>query len=287
MKRIKFKNRIRVKITSAMIVCSIILALIISFLSIFVNYTFFNKEIKEKLTLLPQNYSNSFNSDFNMIETTVSSLKYCISATFDMEKFDLRPNEYVEEYEKIMDGTIKKSAEQLSTQTLNGVQAVYFTINPELTGDVYEIWYVNQLEKESFEKIDPDADAQSPYIADFYPENQSMQWYYEPIKNGKGVWSDPYKEVDLDKDIISYTEPIFKDGVLIGVVGIDIDIDVMKKTIKNMKVYDTGYAFLLCDKYHFLIHPTFNHEDNYKTIENGVFQSITEEIEKKIWSYKD
>ncbi|MCM1992698.1 SpoIIE family protein phosphatase [Oceanirhabdus seepicola] len=281
MKKIKFENQIRVKITSAIILCSFILALLISFISIVLNYNFFEKEIKQKLELLPQNYSNTFNADFKMVGSTVNALKHSISVTFDLDKFKASPNDYVEEYEKIMDSTVKKSGEALSTKTLNGVQAVYFTINPELTGDVYEIWYVNQEQTDGFKKVDSDPNPQNPYIKDFYPDNESMHWYYNPIKKGEGVWSEPYKEVDLEKDIISYTEPIYKDDVLIGVVGMDIDINAMKNTIKNMKVYDTGYAFLLCDEYHFLIHPTYKLEDSLKTIENGSLEFLTKEIEKK------
>ncbi|WBW95371.1 SpoIIE family protein phosphatase [Oceanirhabdus sp. W0125-5] len=286
MKKFKYENKIRIKITKAMILCSFILALLISLLSVFVNYKFLEKEAKEKLTLLPQNYSNNFNSDFNLVEGSVNALKHTISATFELEHFNFEADNYVKKYERIMESTIKESAENISKETVNGIKAVYFTINPELSGEAYEYWYVYQEEKGIFEIVDSDSDPQQPYINDFFPENKNMQWYYNPIIKGKGVWSDPYEEADLSLNIISYTEAIYKDDVLIGVVGMDINIDAMRDTIQNIKVYETGYAFLVCDDYHILIHPQYDMEDSLKNIKNGELQVLIDEIEKNSFGVK-
>ncbi|MCY6370821.1 SpoIIE family protein phosphatase [Clostridium ganghwense] len=285
MKKIKFINKIRVRITGAMILCSLIMALLISIIGILTNYNFLKREIVGKLTLLPQNYSNSFNSDFKGIESSVNTLQHYTAATFDLKNFNKNPNEYIKQYEKMMDSIIKKIAKDANKaqgiHTTNGVEAVYFTFNPELTEDVHEIWYADAEKNGTLKKLNPDPDPADPYIEDFYPNNDEMRWYYDPIKEKKGVWSAPYEEVDLNIDIISYTEPVFKDDVLVGIVGMDINIDAMKNTIKNMKIYDTGYAFLMNNQYEFLIHPTFKTKDNLQSIENGNLKFMIEEIGKK------
>lgn len=282
-----FKNikKIRHKITGAMIFCSLIMAVLISSISIITNYYFIKKEINEKLTLLPRNYSNNFNTDLKIIESSVNTLHQFISATVDIEKLGESSNEYIKKYEMEIDSIIKEIAKTTNTihgiNTSSGVDAVYLTLNPEIMGEVHEIWYANETGNGILKKLNPDPDPDDPYIQWFYPDNEDMSWYYEPIQKRKGVWSEPYEEVDLGIIVISYTEPIFKGDSLIGVVGMDINIDAMKSTIENMKVYDTGYVFLMDSHYDFLIHPTYKSEDNLKLIDNGKFKFMTEEMDKK------
>ncbi|MBF8983811.1 SpoIIE family protein phosphatase [Lutibacter sp. B2] len=288
MKKMKFIS-IRLKITGAMILSSLILALLISAITIFANYNFFKKETTEKLILLPQNYSNDFNSDFKSIEMSANTLSKCISTTFDLEKLKMNPHNYAKEYEGLMDSILKNVVETTDKATKNRVQGIYFTINPELTGNAYETWYCDTNEDGVIEKVDPDPDPNDPYIEWFYPENKDMCWYYEPIIKGQGVWLPTYEEADLNIDIISYNEPIYKDGVLLGVVGMDIEIDAMKNIMKNVKVYNTGYAFLMNNDYNFLVHPNLKPKDNFRLIVSENYESLTKEIDTKnsgIMNYK-
>ncbi|MEJ8553176.1 SpoIIE family protein phosphatase [Tepidibacter sp. Z1-5] len=285
MGKIKFTNKVRVKITFAMILCSVITALLISSISVFINYNFSKREVFEKLTLLSQSHSNEFNSDFKSIENSVNIINQYISATFDIDKFNEKHNFYINEYEQNMDSIIKKVA-QISNkdQGINiksGIEAIYFTFNPELTGDVHEIWYADKEGNEVLEKLDSDPDPNDPYIEWFYPENKEMSWYYNTIKKKNGIWSEPYDETDLGINIISYTQAIFKDDLLIGVVGIDINTNQMRDTIKNIKIYDSGYAFLMNENYDFLIHRDFKVKDNLKSIYNQKLKFLSQEIEKK------
>ncbi len=283
MEKIKFTSKLRVKITFAMIVCSLITALLISGISVFINYKFTKREVFEKLTLHSQNHSNEFNSDFNLVENSVNIINQYISATFDINKFNKKQDCYINEYEKSIDSIIKNIAqisnEDQGINIKNGIEAVYFTFNPELTEDVHEIWYADKEGNGVLEKLDPDPN--DPYIEWFYPENKEMSWYYNPIKKKKGIWSEPYDEIDLGINIISYTQPIFKDDILLGVAGMDINTKEMRNTIKNTKMYDGAYAFLMNEDHDFLIHPNLKLGDNLKSVYNQKFKFLSEEIDKK------
>lgn len=267
---IKFTHKIRFKITGAMILCSLIMALLISSISIYTHYKFSNKEINEKLTLLPQNYSNKFNSDFKTIESSVNTLEQYVSESFDLEKLNANPNGYAQQYEKMMDPIIKRIA-----QTTEGVQGVYFTFNPELTGNLYESWFADPAGTGSFIK------KKENYLKEFYPSNEKMSWYYKPIVQNKGVWDKPSIDNVLNIWSISYTKPVYKGNVLLGVVGIDVSMDTMKKTIESLKIYQTGFCFLFDENYNFLIHPIFKPKDNLKSVENGNFKFVAEEMNKR------
>ena len=269
-------RKISSKIVAAIIACSFTISLILGTVSILKSTEFIKKEAVEKLVFMSESHANKCSEIFNGYDATLKTVVSGAVAAFDLEKFDYGNVEYLDEFEKDMDFVIKQVA-----QTSEGVQGVYFTINPELgwAGKVHEIWYVDEGGDGTFERRDSDQDGS--YIEWFTPDNEDMAWYYEAIEEGKSSWSDPYEEVALNNlSVVSHITPVYKDGVLLGVMGMDIKVNNLKDTIENIKVYDTGYAFLLNSKFDVLIHPSFNEKDNFKTVHNGALECITEEMEK-------
>lgn len=62
------------------------------------------------------------------------------------------------------------------------------------------------------------------HIREYYPENEYMKWwYYKPIASGAGVWSKVYFDAHINMDVISYSIPVYVEGVLLGVTGLDLD----------------------------------------------------------------
>ena len=55
---------------------------------------------------------------------------------------------------------------------------------------------------------------------------------------------------------ISYLTPIYKSGVLIGVLGMDIPFATLSDQVRSLQVYETGFAFLLDEENRILYHPT-------------------------------
>ena len=51
-------------------------------------------------------------------------------------------------------------------------------------------------------------------------------------------------EIFLNKWIITYVVPVYKDGIWIGVIGMDIDFRRIEEEAAKICVYDTGYAFI-------------------------------------------
>ena len=80
-------------------------------------------------------------------------------------------------------------------------------------------------------------------------DKEHVAWYYEPLKAKKAVWLDPYINKNLnDVYMISYVIPFYDEsGTAIGVIGMDIDMRRIISMINEIKLYQTGYAFL-CSK---------------------------------------
>ncbi|MCE5314083.1 hypothetical protein LLG38_03635 [bacterium] len=71
-------------------------------------------------------------------------------------------------------------------------------------------------------------------------------WYVIPRNSARERLISPYTYAYYDNTPkfyeTSYTVPIFRNGRVIGVVGVDIGLDFLSSTIKNIRPYGTGYA---------------------------------------------
>ncbi len=261
-------KKISYKIILAIILCSLVVALILGSNGIIQSSKIIKLETNDKLKYMSETYANEYSQTFKNIEGAAGALASTIFATFDSEKFN-NDSDYVLEYLQSIDPVIKRIGEKTKD-----VQGVYFMMNPELTGRDYFSWYTEK--NGVFEKCEEYFGSED--ISDYDPEDEEMSYYYEPIRIKKGVWSDPYVDSDINVYIVSYTQAVFKDDVLLGVIGIDISIDEMKSKIDGIQVYDTGYAYLLNKDYDVLIHPTIKEGENIKTINNGELKIITENM---------
>jgi methyl-accepting chemotaxis protein len=103
-------------------------------------------------------------------------------------------------------------------------------------------------------------------------------WYQGAIDNGTN-WTAPYYWEPWDKTIISYSEPVYKDNVLIGVAGTEFFFDDLRQAISEKKVYETGYLTLMDQDFNFLYHPDEN-ATNLREIADGNLAYLADDMEK-------
>ena len=131
----------------------------------------------------------------------------------------------------------------------NGVSSYYFKLNPELSKKVDGFWYekINSYTFEKRENIDV-----TSYSSD---DMEHVGWYYLPQNRGRPSWIGPYVSSNLNEMVISYIEPLYKAGTFIGVVGMDISYPTLEAHINELKVLQTGYAFLTDENGVVIYHP--------------------------------
>jgi len=56
---------------------------------------------------------------------------------------------------------------------------------------------------------------------------------------------DPYFNANLGVSMISYIIPYYYKGVTVGIIGMDISMDLLKESVSQVSVYETGRAFLI------------------------------------------
>ncbi|MBU1341046.1 MAG: PAS domain S-box protein [Proteobacteria bacterium] len=71
-------------------------------------------------------------------------------------------------------------------------------------------------------------------------------WYIKAEKEKQVIWTDPYVFFTSQKPGITTAGPIYDDkGNLLGIVGVDIELDVLSNFIGNLRVGKTGIAFMI------------------------------------------
>lgn len=265
-------RKISSKIALSIAVCSFIIAILLGSTSIIQSSKYIKTESEDKLQYMAKNYANKSSMEFQAVESIAKTFSTNIISTLDIEKLKNNP-EYMNYYlNTFIAPTLKHRVENVDIVKVMGT---YFYFNPELSGKAGDVWYLDEDGSGTFKRQDQLG------IEYFDPNDKSMEWFYGVSKKGSTRWGDPYIWEDLDQLIVPYTMAVYSGDTFIGVVGMDITFEEIKKSVNNMKIYQSGYAFLLNSNYDILIHPSFETGDNLKTILNGDLKVITDNMSKK------
>lgn len=121
----------------------------------------------------------------------------------------------------------------------NGAISFYLRYNPELAPATSGFFIGVNPDKSMVEYPPTDL---SMYSSD---NTQRVGWYYDAVNAGQPVWMEPYHNLNSDKLMVSYVIPLYKNDVLIGVAGMDLDFTSLTETVDNISVYENGCAHLL------------------------------------------
>lgn len=86
-----------------------------------------------------------------------------------------------------------------------------------------------------------------------YPESKmedgfdptARPWYKNAMnKKGKVTYADPYKSAVDGKTIISISRTVENNGNVVGVISMNVNLEVLSKDIANIKIGQKGYVFL-------------------------------------------
>lgn len=78
---------------------------------------------------------------------------------------------------------------------------------------------------------------------DFY--HRTRDWYMNTLRNnGSTVFSIPYKDEATDKTVITISKSVIKNEQPVGVVGMDIDLTSLSKTLSEIQIGETGYIYI-------------------------------------------
>lgn len=137
----------------------------------------------------------------------------------------------------------------LNTQ---GAMAVYMRYNPELYGGTEGFWYTIDTETGKWAPEEPTD--MSLYDRD---DIEHVGWYYIPVDAGVPIWMDPYYNKNLGVYMISYIIPYYHKDQTVGIIGMDIDMSILREAVSKITVYNTRNAFLISQNGDIIYHPDY------------------------------
>ena len=234
MKKKGFLSSISRKLMLLIVFGMIVLAAILVTICATLMSDMLTKEASSHMNLFCQEKGVDIDKEFIRIEDSVGSLaKWASSKIPDLQTF--------KEDEKLRDELIDDVDDLITfmTEENDVIQSVYIHYSLDITGAVarQEGVYFSRDDDGSYKEIPfTQAEITTDPVADY--------WYYGPIKSGKAGWTKPYFDGSVDDYLISYVQPIFRDGIPVAVIGIDVSFSRLMKTIDKIRYHETGYLYL-------------------------------------------
>lgn len=243
---------IGIKIAGVFVISTIILSLLTVTICGVQSSKLLISEAKEKSELLAQNKSILLSGQMDIMKNAVDNLAVNVSSQIDKNRIS-DPN-YMEESMLKINRIVESSGKSVTENT-----DAYAVFSPEVTksSKVYHCLMIR--DNDEFENV-----GEVLTLEQTSSKDEAMGWYFKPIEQKKGVWSDPYEDQNLKQKLITYSTPIIIDNKIIGTVGMDIRFEVFENILKDIKTYETGYAYLLSKDYKILSHPSIKAGTTYK-----------------------
>lgn len=254
---------IRMKITAAIVVCSLIAAVVISFLSVSDTREMSNTAAEKELVLSCDNTSREINALISRIEQSVDTLTDVAMEKMEFSKF---PNNdaYVEEY---TNGLLREFT--TFAEHTDGAITAYIRYNPEFTEPTSGIFLTRNDTKSAFDSVTPtDFSMYDPSDA------AHVGWYYIPVANKAPLWMDPYLNANINVYMISYVVPLYENGTSVGILGMDIDFGQLTALADNAVAFDTGYAFIVSSAGSVLYHKDIDSGTDLAEYNGGELSSV-------------
>lgn len=86
--------------------------------------------------------------------------------------------------------------------------------------------------------------------------HKTRDWYIDAIQQKAGIIiTEPYIDLASGNLVVSLSTAILKNGTIVGVVGIDIDLAELSNSLNDIKVGDSGYLFIASQNGTIITHP--------------------------------
>lgn len=91
-------------------------------------------------------------------------------------------------------------------------------------------------------------------------------WYKQSKNLNRATITSPYIDIVTKKVVLTISIPLLKDGIQVGVAGLDLMLDDIYKIMSNYKIGDKGYAVLLRKDGSIIYHPQYDFSQNWNEV---------------------
>lgn len=261
---------LKTKVIALVLGCMLLSSFVIGSFSILSSKKAVSEDSAQIMNLLCENKSKEISALLSRIEQSVNTLTlYASRQIVDSDKFK-KDSSYVDQFtDHLTDIAINAAA------NTEGAMTVYIRYNPEYTSPTSGLFCSKSSADSTFKSLEP------TNLSLYDPSDTSrVGWFYEPAKNKKGTWMEPYLNDNINIEMISYVIPFYLNDVFIGVVGMDIDFRVLQTIVEETTVYETGYAYLTDENANLIYHQDLPRDTSLMDYNNGEFRAAAEVLLK-------
>ena len=202
-----------------------------------------------------------------------SSRLLTLSTVNEVEKILIAVQKFPDNFSKLIESG-NLSAEQIENILKSAVES-----NQEIFGATisFEQDYVSNANRYSTIYVSKNKDKiRIERVGKDNDDDHMMDWYLIPKELGKPLWSEPYFDEGGGNIVMStYSVPLYQTingkKKFIGILAADLSLDWLQKIVSAIKVYKTGYAFMISRNGSLVTHP------KKELIMNTTIFSIAEE----------
>ncbi len=246
------------------IICILITGVVIGSLSVWQSIKSVRGQAEESLLTQAESYAKQLERITAETEMLVSDANVIITESANQSDLDQELDAFISNTRdviRIMAGNVDFNTN------------LYATLIPEYAkGDkLVNLVYMREGDKFVFTEL-------PWYVDKMEDQAENLVWFNEPIRLGRGYWTDVYYDPNIQLWMVSYCEPIKTNNGIIGVVGMDVNFEILSGIIREAQFYESGYASLVDKEEYFLSHPVYEHTDNLNTVANGQLKNLAQII---------
>ena len=236
----KIRNSIRAKTALLTVTALIIAVAIATMLGVTAIRSIGSSSADRTLLLLCETGEQNLDAMFRSVEQSVEMVATLIEEDLN----SLTPKRLSAHMKRV-----QPIVERMANVT-NGVLTYYYRIDPEASTEIPGFWYTN-LDGEGFVPHEV-----TDITAFDTSDTSALVWFTVPKNTGSSVWLPPYITDGLDTRVISYNHPIYYRGEqFVGVIGMEIDYELIASQVEYIQLEDTGYAFIIDAAGRLVYHP--------------------------------
>lgn len=259
------KNSIRTKILRVTLLLLLTFAIVMGAVGI----VLVNKLSKEDSRLIMRQICDKetlrFDNKLSAVEQSVDMIYEYAQQLRKIKGYDY--DVYSDEYSDLVQNLALSVADRT-----DGAMAVYFRLNPEMTGDGTSGFFWSKHSEDTGFCEEPPTDILAYNSNDI----EHVGWFYTTKEAGEPLWMTPYYNQNLDVFMISYIVPFYlENGEFVGVIGIDIDFNSVMKVAGEVDLYETGEVALVDMSEHLVYYADDSGNAKKEKLSNALYNHIT------------
>ena len=260
--------KISTRIISGITICVIAATSIVGVVNMTTASDVIQREAKEKMEAMANEYANDMNTTFEKYENTARMIGEYINATAQMDK--IMDTEYDQAYIDSIEPYIK----QISSAN-EDIQSLAVYIYPDDIMTMIGTWYTGD------QKIEFDAEE---WFWQKYSEQGCFSWWREAEDLKAPNWERVYYDAVIRKNVMTYAYPVYIGDTddMFAMIGVSILFDQFQELVNSVSLYDTGHASLITyytdgykEHYYFAIDKFYNVNE---TLDSAEYTEIIDKL---------